>query len=548
MCVKSLILLALIVSQFCPAMTVVAAPDQTIWFVRDGIAVDVMDEKQAWNSTAEGLTARGESSRLDAGQSVGEGDFEIFAELKIDDVERDNASLMLDAAGAIETGELIFARDRQVVVRGFFFGDRTQQVRPVRGLIESSEWFRLRVVRQAGVVTFLINDVPIWKMDYASSRPFGKLTLKPGEAKLTVRSFGVRGQTSPLDEWVPRLDRRFAVAGEAHTDVFVSGHDGYHTYRIPAIVRSNHGSLLAFAEGRKNSHHDHGDVDLVLRRSIDQGRTWLPMQLVYEEGDAAPITIGNPVPVVDRRTARVWLFFCRDNKHVLVTSSDDDGLSWRKPVDLTATLKRDQWAEWYATGPCHGIQLSSGRLLIPANHGVQGAGRSSRVHMILSDDQGATWRLGGEPDLPANENSVAELSDGRLYANMRMSGHDNSQPYCRVICWSDNAGESFGPAKIDRQLVCSICQASVLRSRGHNAEDLLLLSNPNSQRRERMTIRASRDGGRTWNQGLRIYEGSSAYSDMVPIDEDFAGLLFERDLYAAITFVRFKPSRVAREQ
>ena len=164
--------------------------------------------------------------------------------------------------------------------------------------------------------------------------------------------------------------------------------------------------------------------------------------------------------------------------------------------------------------------------------------------MILSDDHGATWRIGGESDVPANENSVAELEDGQLYVNMRMSGHDNGKPYCRLFCRSDNGGDSLGPTDLDRQLTCSICQASVLRFRRDNAADLLLFSNPNSQRRERMTVRASENGGQTWNQGLEIYAGSSAYSDLVQIDSEAAGLLFERDLYGAITFVRLKPSSV----
>ena len=521
---------------------------ETTWFVRNGVASDVVDVDDAWTFGGEGLSATGESSRLNAGKCVGPGDFEVFAELKLEDLRKNNASLMLDAAGAIESGELIFSRDEHVFVRGFFFGDRTQKVRPVWGLIEPGEWFQLRVERRADVVTFLINGKQVWKMVYASSRPFGKLTLRPGEARLTVRSFGVRGQTTPIDQWVPLLDRPFPIAGQEQTDVFVSGRGGYHTYRIPAIVRSNHGTLLAFAEGRKNNPNDHGDVDLVLRRSTDGGRTWLPMQLVYEEGDTAHITIGNPVPVVDRQTGRIWLFLCRDNKNVLVTNSDNDGLRWQQPVDMTDTLKRKEWAKWYATGPCHGIQLANGRLLVPANHGVSAPKGSSQAHMILSDDHGATWRIGGEPDMIANENSVAELEGGRVYTNMRMSGHDNSKPYCRLVSWSENGGESFGLTDLDRQLLCSICQASVLSVRRQDAADLLLFSNPNSQRRERMTVRASQDGGRTWNKGLEIYSGSAAYSDLVQIDKDSVGLLFERGLYASITFVRLKPSSIVRRE
>ena len=520
----------------------VAAAAETTWFVRDGAAVEVEDVEDAWRAGEDGWTATGEQSRLDMGRCVGPGDFEVYAELKLDDLARDNAALMVNAAGALESGELIFSRGGRVVVRGFFFGDRTQTVRPVDGLLRSGEWFTLRVRREADTVTFRLNGEPVWTMRYEGDRPFGKLTLKPGAARLTVRTCWVRGETTPLADWVPLLEREHAIGGEAHTDVFVSGRDGYHTYRIPAIVRAPGGALLAFAEGRKTSHHDRGDVDLVLRRSEDGGRTWLPMQLVYEEGGTARITIGNPVPVVDRDTGRVWLFFCRDNRDVLAAHSDDAGRTWAEPIDLTATLKRDDWGGWYATGPCHGIQLSGGRLIVPANHGTA---RGTQAHLIVSDDHGETWRIGGMAEPGTNETAVEALPGNRVYANMRISSHRNGQPYCRKAAWSHDGGESFGPTRYDHSLIGPICQAALLSLPGDGADGLLLFSNPRSQRRERMTVRASLDGGQTWSEGLRIYEGSSAYSDLVRVDDDTAGLLFERDLYGAITFVRFRPEAAA---
>jgi sialidase-1 len=516
-----------------------AQPGDTTWFVRDGAAVDIVDEHTAWFAGDGGLSATGVRNRLDAGRCVGAGDFLITAELKLDDVTTDDASLMIDAGGP-EAGELIFARGGKLVARAFFFGDRTQVVRPIDGLIESDQWFTLKVQRAGDVVTFTIDDEPVWTMQYGNERPFGKITLKPGKGTMTVRSFGVRGETTPLSEWVPILERDHEIVGDLHTDVFVSGHDGYHTYRIPAIVTANSGMLLAFAEGRKNSGADHGDVDMVLRRSEDGGRTWLPMQLVYEEGGTERITIGNPSPVVDRETGRVWLFFCRDNKRVLVTHSNDDGVTWAEPIDLTDTLKLDGWREWYATGPCHGIQLQSGRLVIPANHGMRGG---SQTHMILSDDHGQTWRVGGSAMVGTNETSIAELPGNRVYSNMRISGHKNGMPYCRRVAVSDDGGETFGPTEFDHDLIGSICEASVL-SFQHNGKHLLLISNPKSQRRERMTVRASTDEGKTWTDGLRIYEGSSAYSDLVQVDDQTIGLLFERDLYAKLTFVRITPQDV----
>jgi len=159
-----------------------------------------------------------------------------------------------------------------------------------------------------------------------------------------------------------------AEEAPSHLDVYTSGQDGYHTYRIPAIVLTTEGTLLAFCEGRKTGRGDHGDLDLVLRRSTDGGKTWEPMQLVYEEGGTAKITIGNPCPVVDRTTRTVWLPFCRNNDRVLLTHSTDDGKTWAEPVEITENVKRPEWG-WYATGPGHGIQLSGGRLVIPCDCG-----------------------------------------------------------------------------------------------------------------------------------------------------------------------------------
>ena len=166
------------------------------------------------------------------------------------------------------------------------------------------------------------------------------------------------------------------------TKVFVSGEDGYDTYRIPAILVSPKGTLLAFCEGRRNSRGDTGDIDIVLKRSFDNGETWEPMQVVATDGAN---TSGNPCPVVDRDTGDIWLPFTwnfgedhegkiwdgtsKGTRTVWVMKSADDGETWSEPVEITQTVKSADWT-WYATGPGIGIQLQSGRLVIPCDHGV----------------------------------------------------------------------------------------------------------------------------------------------------------------------------------
>src|SRR5262249_37080255 len=189
-------------------------------------------------------------------------------------------------------------------------------------------------------------------------------------------------------------------------DVFVSGKDGYHTFRIPTVIVTPKGVVLAFCEGRKNSRSDTGDIDLVLKRSLDGGATWQKLQVVVDDG---PDTVGNPCPVVERATGTVWLTLTKNLGHeneklirdgkskvgrtVWVLKSTDDGATWSRPVEITASVRDPQWT-WYATGPGCGIQLRSGRLVIPCDHTTRDS-RLMRSHVIYSDDRGVTWKLGG---------------------------------------------------------------------------------------------------------------------------------------------------------
>ena len=175
------------------------------------------------------------------------------------------------------------------------------------------------------------------------------------------------------------------------TAVFESGKEGYHTFRIPSLLTTHNGTLLAFCEGRTTGRGDHGDIDLVVKRSADQGTTWSDVEIVYEEGGTKKVTIGNACPVIDEVTGTIWLTFCRDNKNVLVTSSADDGKTWSNPIDISKDVTLAEWS-WVATGPGVGIQLTKGekqgRLVIPCDHGIQplwaSAQTSSRLPQRVS--------------------------------------------------------------------------------------------------------------------------------------------------------------------
>ena len=177
----------------------------------------------------------------------------------------------------------------------------------------------------------------------------------------------------------------------------VAGDGGYHGYRIPALARTVKGTLLAFCEGRRESFSDHGDIDLLVRRSLDQGETWGPVQVVlHEEG----MTCGNPCPIVDKKTGAVILLLTKnrgqDNQDQImkrevpprtawVMRSVDDGATWSVPADISASTREPDWG-WYAPGPCHGIQLADGRLVAPCDHSTGAKNTELHAHVIYSDD------------------------------------------------------------------------------------------------------------------------------------------------------------------
>lgn len=347
-----------------------------------------------------------------------------------------------------------------------------------------------------------------------------------------------------------------------NTDVFVSGRDGYHTYRIPALLTTNKGTLLAFCEGRKKSRSDSGDIDLLVKRSEDFGKTWSSQKIVWDDKEN---TCGNPCPVVDLQSGNIWLLMTwnrghdreaeikkntsTDTRRVWVTRSKNDGLKWSKPVEITATAKRPEW-RWYATGPGVGIQLQKepwkGRMVIPCDHSIVSKDDPDgyNSHVIISDDRGKTWYIGGVITPKVNECQIVELDNGILMLNMR--NYDRSKN-TRAIATSIDGGMTFSKVAHDPVLVEPICQASFLRYtlRSKHGRNRLLFSNPaHAQRGNRrdMTIRLSYDEGRSWPLSKLLHAGPSAYSCLTVLPDGNIACLYEagkKSPYEKIVFSSF---------
>ena len=349
----------------------------------------------------------------------------------------------------------------------------------------------------------------------------------------------------------PRFDQR---------DLWRAGEGGYKIYRIPGIVVTKQGAILAYAEAR-NSGSDWGTIDIVLRRSSDGGKTFSDQKVIAHapdvprsrvaiernQGQPDDVTYNNPVAIAGRDGV-VHFLFCREYARIFYMRSNDDGATFSDPVDITSAVdgfKPEYDWRVVATGPGHGIQLKDGRLLVPIwmALGTSGNGHGPSVNStIYSDDNGKTWRRGeiavhDYPQTPSpNETEAVELANGHVMLNVRTPSDKNR----RLVTVSKDGAHGWSEPRYQDDLPDPICFASILRlsTKKNGGKNRLLFANPDnltradgketvSKDRKKLTVRLSEDEGKSWPVSKVIEPGSSGYSDLAVSPDGTIRLLYE---------------------
>lgn len=318
-------------------------------------------------------------------------------------------------------------------------------------------------------------------------------------------------------------------------ELFQSGEHGVHTYRIPALIQTRRGTLLAVADARFDSAGDlPGRIALVMRSSKDGGRTWSAQATLHQVTSGG---VGDASLLLDPRTGRIWCFFAEGapgvgfftttarELRVMAFHSDDDGLSWSIPVDLTAQFRNPEWQAVFATSGTHSM-LSSGRMLVPLV--VRDAAGVMAARNAYSDDGGRTWKVGAAIGVGTDESKAVELRDGRVMQNLRMPKPAGR----RGVAFSSDGGVTFGPVTPVDALPDPSCNAGIVRV----GRRLWFSNAASAVKRERMTLRYSDDEGRTWQVHSVLHDGPAAYSTVIGLRGGAVGVLYEAD--RSIRFAR----------
>lgn len=332
---------------------------------------------------------------------------------------------------------------------------------------------------------------------------------------------------------------RVAAQVESH-NLWNAGIGGYATYRVPGIVTTKRGVLLAYCGGRKDlSKGDWSAADALMRRSTDGGKTWEPSKKIA--GNGVDLT-DNVVAIADNATGDVVFLYQRNYTKVFTITTRDDGRTFtaeREITDVFDAFKTDYPWNVATPGTGHGIQLKNGRLLASiwiANGKVNPDG--TRVHApaavatIYSDDHGRTWKRGAmaaveTPNITSpNETVATQLANGNVMLNIRSGG----QQHLRAVSISDDGISGWSKPQYVPTLFDPTCDAGILTvAKTVHHPSAIYFTNPDSRDipkndklrfRQNLTIKMSTDDGLTWTHQQVLDPGVSAYSDLTSLGDD----------------------------
>jgi len=319
-----------------------------------------------------------------------------------------------------------------------------------------------------------------------------------------------------------------------YTDLFnAKNNPEVSCYRIPSIITAINGDLIAAIDERVPSCGDlkwSRDINIVIRKSSDNGKTWGKIEKIidYPLGQSA----SDPSMILDKQTNTIFLFYNymdldnqKDIYYLKYISSNDNGKSWSKPVDITNQISKENWKndfKFITSG--RGIQTKNGTLLHCLVNLQKG------THVFGSNDNGKTWFITETPISPGDESKIVELNDGSWMVNSRV----NKLGY-RYSHVSNDDGKTW-ISKKEESIIDPGCNGSLIRY-SHGKKNLLLLTNINNKKeRKEIVLRYSIDEGRSWSNPKIIYNGEAAYSSMTVMENGNLGLFFEMDNYTKNVF------------
>lgn len=333
----------------------------------------------------------------------------------------------------------------------------------------------------------------------------------------------------------------------------------YHNFRIPAFLVTKDKTFLALAEGREGHNTDHAENDIVLRRSLDQGKTWLPAQIIVHDNKNCTM---NPVIVEgnDGRIILTYLWFPhkyhsrnipKDGVKMCETGftgdkitrnfviySDDQGVSWSKPLDVTNVFKLSENTIMAMPGPGNAICIQKGkykgRIVIPMCDAAKTTdGNNFIVYSTWSDDNGLTWKA-GERAVPTdagvggNEVQIVEISNNTLLLNTRTS----KAVGCRALAYSYDGGNTWSKLKLEPKLPDTGCMGSIINYKDGGNRALLAVTSTTrleKGRRGKAILFKSLDEGKTWSQVDVLYSKTFDYSSLQQLPNGNIGMLGEYD-------------------